>query len=58
MENMLRKAAVGAHKWRRTGVYTFTGHNKSEKRMTFKKLSQHCGETFIYQTILQLCALK
>ena len=47
MENMLREADVGAHKWRRTGVYTFTGDNKSEKRMTFKKLSQHCGETSI-----------
>ena len=57
MENMLREADEGAHKWRRTGVYTFTG-DKSGKRMTFKKLSQHCGETFIYQTVLQLCTLK
>ena len=40
MENIVREADVGADKWRRTGVYTFTGDTKKEKRMTFKKLRE------------------
>lgn len=36
MENIVREADVGAEKWRRTGVYTFTGDTKKEKRMTFQ----------------------
>lgn len=50
---------MGADKWRRTGVYTFTGDTKKEKRMTFKKLQEklclHYGEKFSYGTVLQLC---
>ena len=59
MENIVREADVGADKWRRTGVYTFTGDTKKEKRMTFKKLRekicQHYGEKISHGTLLQLC---
>ena len=37
---IVREADVGADKWRRTGVYTFTGMTKKEKRMKFKKLQE------------------
>lgn len=59
MEEFVREADVGADKWCRTGVYTFTGITKTEKRMTFKKLeeklSSHYGEKFSYGTVLHLC---
>ena len=59
MENIVKEADVGADKWRRTGVYTFTGDTKKEKRMTYKKLqeylNQHYGEKFSYGTVVQLC---
>lgn len=38
MEQIVREADIGADKWRQTGVYTFTGDTKPEKRMTFKRL--------------------
>ena len=57
MENIVKD--VGADKWCRTGVYTFTGDTKKEKRMTFKKLQEklclHNGEMFSYGTVIQLC---
>lgn len=59
MEEFVREADVGADKWCCTGVYTFTGITKTEKRMTFKKLeeklSSHYGEKFSYGTVLHLC---
>jgi hypothetical protein len=59
MENIVKDADVGADKWRRTGVYTFTGDTKKEKRMTFKNLQEklclHYGEKFSYGTVIQLC---
>jgi hypothetical protein len=59
MENIVKDADVGADKWRRTGVYIFTGDTKKEKRMTFKKLKEklclHYGEKFSYGTVIQLC---
>lgn len=59
IENMVKDADIGADKWRRTGVYTFSGDQKKEKKMTYKKLqtklSEHYGEHFSYGTVLQLC---
>ena len=59
MENIVKAADVGADKWRRTGVYTFTGNRKIEKRMTYKRLQQkliaHYGEKISYGTVVQLC---
>lgn len=39
MENMVKESDVGADKWRRTGVYTFTGETKREK-MSFRRLQE------------------
>ena len=59
MEKIVTEADVGADKWRRTGVYTFSGDTKKEKRITFKslaeKLSDHYGEKISYGTVVQLC---
>ena len=59
MENIVKAADVGADKWRRTGVYTFTGNRKVEKKMTYKRLQQklieHYGEKISYGTVVQLC---
>jgi len=33
MEKTVTEADVGAVKWRRTGVYTFSGHAKKEKKI-------------------------
>ena len=59
MEKIVAEADVDADKWRRTGVYTFSGDTKKEKRITFKslseKLSNHYGEKISYGTVIQLC---
>lgn len=59
MEKIVAEADVGADKWRRTGVYTFSGDTKKEKRITFKgiaeKLSDHYDEKISYGTVVQLC---
>ena len=59
MEKMVADADIGADKWRRTGVYTFSGDTKKEKRITFRtladKLSNHYNEKISYGTVVQLC---
>ena len=59
MEQIAQEADIGADQWRRTGVYTFTGDFKREKKLTFKimqeKLQEHYGEKISYGTVLQLC---
>ena len=50
MEAIAESCDVGTDKWRRTGVYTFSGDPKKVKRRTFKrlqqKLSDHYGRQF------------
>ena len=62
MEKMVAEVDVGADKWWRTGVYTFSGDIKKEKRITFKSLaekpSDHYGEKISYSTVVQLCSTK
>ena len=59
IERVVEESDIGAERWRRTGVYTFSGDIKNSKRMTFskiqKKLEQHYGRTFSYGTVVQLC---
>ena len=40
MESFAESCDIGADKWRRTGVYTFSGDPKKEKRLTFKWLQK------------------
>ena len=62
METIAESCDVGADKWRRTGVYTFSGDPKKVKRLTFKrlqkKLSDHYGRHFSYGTVVQLCVAR
>ena len=59
IEKIVEECDVGADRWRRTGVYTFSGDVKSSKRITFgkiqRKLDEHYGRRFSYGTVVQLC---
>ena len=59
IETIVEESDVGADRWRRTGVYTFSGNPKESKRMTFGKIKQelelHYGRKFSYGTVVQLC---
>ena len=59
IEKIVEESDVGADRWRRTGVYTFSGNPKKTKRMTFgkiqKELKVHYGRRFSYGTVVQLC---
>lgn len=62
IERIVEKSDIGADRWRRTGLYTFSGDTKKSKRMTFakiqKKLEEHYGRTFSFGTVVQLCVPK
>lgn len=62
MERIAESCDIEADKWRRTGVYTFSGDPKKCKRLTFKrlqlKLIDHYGCHFSYGTVVQLCVAK
>ena len=47
----IEKFVEGADRWRRTGMYTFAGDLKKEKRMTFRRLRHTC---FVIITIIIL----
>ena len=59
MEKIVDEEDVGANRWRRTGVYFFSGDPKSEKRMTFSRLQKalisHYNNYFSYGTVVELC---
>lgn len=59
IERIVEESDVGADRWRRTGVYTFSGNPKKSKRMTFGRIQQelesHYGRKFSYGTVVQLC---
>ena len=38
MEEYAKNCGVGADKWRRTGVLTFDGNTKVEKKLTFQHM--------------------
>ena len=59
IKKIVEESDVGADRWRRMGVYTFSGNPKETKRMTFgkinKELEVHYGRSFSYGTVVQLC---
>ena len=59
IERIVEESDIGADRWRRTGVYTFSGDTKKSKRMTFSKiqnkLEEHYGRSFSFGTVVQLC---
>ena len=58
----MEQCDIGADKWRRTGLYTFSGDVKDKKRVTFskirEKLKEHFGREFSYGTVVQLCCVR
>jgi hypothetical protein len=62
IENIVQESEVGADRWRRTGVYTFTGDPKKTKRITFRKIQEELksryGRHFGYGTVVQLCVCR
>ena len=58
IEKFVESCDIGADKWRRTGLYAFSGDVKKTKRVTFKriqeKLQEHYNRKFSYGTVVQL----
>ena len=62
IEKIVEDANIGADRWRRTGMYTFTGDIKKEKHLTFtklqEKLCEHYCYYFSYGIVVHLCAAR
>ena len=62
IEEYVRNCDVGADKWRRTGVLTFDGNQRINKKVTFERIREHLhktyGRTFSYGTVVQLCVAR
>ena len=62
MEKYAEQCDVGADKWRRTGMLTFGGEKKNEKRLTYEKMRQYVIKTydrhFSIGTVVELCAKR
>ena len=58
----MKSAGVGADSWRRTGILTFDGNRKVEKKATFSRINQHLERVFQrkfgYGTVVQLCVAR
>lgn len=59
IESFVKSCGVGADSWRRTGVLTFDGNTKLNKKATFKRVKEHLEEKhkrkIAYGTVVQLC---
>ena len=53
---------AGANAWRQTGVITFDGSKKMEKKAAFKRIKEHVEEKYqrkiSYGTVVQLCMAR
>ena len=62
IESYVRSCDVGADCWRRTGVLTFDGNQKINKKVTFQRIREHLqdvyGQKFSYGTVVQLCIAR
>ncbi|CAB4038415.1 Chromatin modification-related YNG2 [Paramuricea clavata] len=62
IEEFVKNCGVGADAWRRTGIYTFDGNRRQEKKVTFKRIQDHLQSTyhrsFSYGTVVQLCVAR
>lgn len=62
IENYVKSAGVGADSWRRTGILTFEGNRKVEKKATFSRIKEHLERPyqrkFGYGTVVQLCVAR
>ena len=62
IEQFVEQSGVGADAWRRTGVLTFDGNRKVEKKVTFRCIKNHLeekyGKKFSHGSIVQLCVAR
>ena len=62
IEKYVQSCNVGADSWRRTGLLTFDGNRKVNKKCTYKQIQQHLEATyhrhFSYGTVIQLCVAR
>ena len=58
----MKSAGVGADSWRRTGILTFDGNRKVEKKATFSRIKELLERVyrrkFGYGTVVQLCVAR
>lgn len=62
IENYVKSAGAGADSWRRTGVLTFDGNRKVQKKPTFSRIKEHLemvyNRKFGYSTVVELCVAR
>lgn len=62
IENYVKSAGAGADSWRRTGVLTFDGNRKVQKKPTFSRIKEHLemvyNKKFGYSTVVELCVAR
>ena len=62
IEKFVESCNVGADAWRRTGLLTFDGNVKVEKKCTYKRIQDHLESVyrrkFSYGTVVQLCVAR
>ena len=64
IEDFVQSCGAGADAWRRTGVITFDGNKKLERKatFTFKRVKEHLEEKYnrriSYGTVVQLCIAR
>lgn len=62
IEQFVQSRRVGADAWRRTGVYTFCGYQKTGPKVTYQRIQKHLeqkyGTKISYGTVVQLCVVR
>ena len=62
IEAFVKSCGVGAEAWHRTGVLTFDGNKRVNKKCTFLRIKQHLektyGRKFAYGTVVQMCVAR
>lgn len=62
IENYVSAKRVGADKWRRTGVLTFSGNTRQGPKCTFRSIKDHLEKKYKthlgYGTVVQLCVIR
>ena len=62
IESYVSSCNVGADAWRRTGVLTFDGNQKIDKKCTYQRIQNHLKDIYkqhiSYGTVVQLCVAR
>lgn len=61
IERYVSSCNVGADAWRRTGVLTFDGNQKVNKKCTYRRIQEHLKDVYgpmSYGTVVQLCVAR